>query len=153
MNRQIESIRQARTSLLEQVEDLTVDQFNQIPIGFQNNINWNMGHMVVVQQRICYKKSGLAPSISDDFVEKFRPGSRPEGMIGVLEIVNIKHLLVSTLDQLETDYKNRVFANYNAWTSRLGTKIANIDDGLEFLAFHEQLHAKTIKTKKKMVKK
>jgi len=153
MNRQIENIRKARTSLLEQVEDLSADQFNQIPHGFQNNISWNMGHMIVVQERICYQKSGLQLFINDDFVEKFKPGSRPDGVIGVLEIVNIKQLLVTTLDQLEADYKNQIFANYNGWTSRLGTKIGNIDDGLEFLAFHEQLHAATIIAIMKMVTK
>ncbi|SRR5258708_2264622 len=151
MNRQIETIRKARISLLEQSEDLTVDQFNQIPQGFKNNIIWNMGHMIVVQQGICYQKSGLPLLISVDFGKKFGPGSRPEGIIGVIEIVNIKQLLVSTLEQLETDYKTRAFGNYMAWTSRFGTEIASIDDSLGFLSFHEQLHAETIMAIKKMV--
>lgn len=150
MNRQIEAIRKTRTMLLEQVEGLTVEQFNQIPQGFQNNISWNMGHMIVVQQGICYRKSGLTLLINDDFSEKFRPGSKPKGIIDVLEIINIKQLLVTTLDQLETDYKSRVFSNYMAWTTRLGTKIATIDDGLGFLSFHEQLHLGNIITIKEV---
>src|ERR1700735_2361805 len=103
MNLQIETIRKARTSLLEQLQGLTAEQFNQIPTGFKNNISWNMGHMIVVQQGICYQKSGLPHLISDHFGKKFGPGSRPEEIIGVIEIVNIKQLLVTTLEQLETD--------------------------------------------------
>ena len=151
MNRQIETIRNARTSLLEQLEDLTVDQFNQIPLGFKNNISWNMGHMIVVQQGICYQKSGLPQLISDDFGKKFGPGSRPEGIISVIEIVNIKQLLVITLEQLETDYESQIFGNYISWSTRFGNKAVSIDDGLEFLSFHEKLHLETITAMKRVV--
>jgi len=150
MNRQIDTIREARTSLLEEVEDLTVDQFNQMPEGFNNNIIWNLGHVIAVQQGVCYKKAGLPAFIRDDFGEKFRPGSRPEGIVGLLEIVNIKQLLVTTLEQLETDYYSGAFGNYMAWTTRFGTKIASIDDCLGFLSFHEQLHTETIIAIKKI---
>lgn len=153
MNRQIETIRKARTSLLVQLEDLTVDQFNQIPQGFGNNICWNLGHMIVVQQGICYQKSGLPLLISNDFGKKFGPGSRPEGFTGVIEIVNIKHLLVTTLEQLETDYENQIFGNYSGWSSRFGNMVLNIDDGLEFLSFHENLHLEIITTLKGLVTK
>lgn len=151
MNQQLETIREARTSLFEHVDDLTVGQFNQIPQGFENNICWNMGHMIVVQQGICYQKSGLPLLINEDFWEKFRPGSRPEGIIGVFEILNIKQLLVATLDQLETDYERQIFGNYMNWSTRIGTKVTSIDDALEFLAFHEKLHLGTIISIKKLV--
>ena len=151
MNRQIETIKKARTSLLEQIEDLTVDQFNQIPQGFENNISWNMGHMIVVQQGICYQKSGLPQLISDNFGKKFGPGSRPEEIIGIIEIINIKQLLVTTLEQLETDYESRIFGNYMGWSTRLGNKVLSIHDGLEFLSFHEKLHSGTITAMKRLV--
>ena len=151
MNPQIETIRKERTWLLEQVEDLTADQFNQIPQGFKNNISWNMGHMIVVQQGICYQKSGLQQLISDDFGKKFGPGSRPEEVISVIEIVNIKQLLVTTLEQLETDYENQIFDNYISWSTRFGKKAVSIDDGLEFLLFHEKLHSGTITAIKRLV--
>jgi hypothetical protein len=151
MNLQIETIRKARTSLLEQLEELTVDQFNQIPQGFKNNISWNMGHMIVVQQGICYQKSGLPLLISDDFGKRFGPGSRPGELIGVIEIVNIKQLLVTTLEQLETDHEREVFDNYMGWSTRFGNKVVNIDDALDFLSFHEKLHSVTITAIKRLL--
>jgi DinB superfamily len=151
MTLQIETIRKARTLLLEQLEDLTVDQFNQIPQGFKNNIGWNMGHMIVVQQGICYQKSGLPLLISDDFGKRFGPGSRPGEIIGVIEIVNIKQLLVTTLEQLEIDYESQIFDNYRGWATRFGNMVVNIDDGLEFLSFHEKLHSGTITRMKTLV--
>jgi hypothetical protein len=151
MNRQIKTIRKARTSLLEQLEDLTVDQFNQIPQGFKNNISWNMGHMIVVQQGICYQKSGLPLLISDAFGKRFGPGTSLGEIIGVIEIVNIKQLLVTTLEQLETDYESQIFGNYMGWSTRFGNKVVNIDDGLEFLSFHEKLHSGAITAMKRLV--
>ena len=151
MNRQIETIRKARTSLLEQLEELTVEQFNRIPQGFGNNISWNMGHMIVVQQGICYEKSGLPLLISDDFEKRFGPGSRPVGNLGVIEIVYIKQLLVTTLEQLEADYESHIFGNYVGWSTRFGNKVVDIDDALEFLSFHENLHLGTITAMKRLV--
>jgi uncharacterized damage-inducible protein DinB len=151
MNKQIQIIRDTRASLLEQLNDLSIKQFNQTPRGFVNNIGWNMGHLIVVQQGICYQKAGLPLLIRDDFWQQFKPGSRPERIIDEVEIANIKQLLITTLDQFETDYNNRVFGNYTGWTTRLGTTIMNIDDGLEFLSFHEKLHSGTITALKRLV--
>ncbi|KAA9037154.1 DinB family protein [Ginsengibacter hankyongi] len=153
MTTHIKTIRDARAWLLEQVKDVSISQFNQIPPGFTNNICWNMGHLVAVQQAICYKNAGLPLSISDDFWKKFRSGSKPDVIFGECDIIQIKQLLITTLDQLETDYINRVFANYTAWSTRIGTKITSIDDGLEFLAFHERLHSGTITALKRLVSK
>jgi len=110
-----------------------------------------MGHLVAVQQGICYQKAGLPLLISDDFLKKFKPGSKPDGIFSEDDVVHLKQLLVSTLDQLETDYNNRVFSNYTPWSTRFGTRVTNIDDGLEFLSFHEKLHSGTITALKRLV--
>jgi hypothetical protein len=144
MTRQIETIRQTRSSLLEQLKDLSNEQFNQIPDGFNNNIGWNLGHLIAVQQGICYKKAGLPTLVSDDFWERFRSGSKPEGIMDDDELAHIKQLLFITLDQLETDYNKQIFGNYTAWSTRLGDELTCIDDGLKFLSFHEGLHSDII---------
>jgi hypothetical protein len=110
-----------------------------------------MGHMIVVQQGICYQKSGLQLLISDALGKRFGPGTSPEEIIGVIEIVNIKQLMVTTLEQLETDYESQIFGNYMGWSTRFGNKVVNIDDGLEFLSFHEKLHSGTITAMKRLV--
>lgn len=144
MNSQIETIRKTRSLLLEQLAGLSTSQFNQAPKGFSNNIAWNLGHLVAVQQGVCYKKAGLPTMISDGFWRRFRSGSKPEGMIDAKEISHIKQLLFFTLNQLETDYNKQIFGNYTAWTTLPGDELTCIDDGLKFLEFHEALHAGTI---------
>lgn len=46
------TLRHIRTSVLNLIESLTLKQINEIPAGFNNNIIWNLGHLVATDQRI-----------------------------------------------------------------------------------------------------
>jgi len=141
MTKQIEIIRKTRSFLLDHVKDLTTEQFNKIPEGFNNNIIWNLAHLIAAQQGVCYIKAGLAPRLDEDFINAFKSGTKPGNPLSEAEIENIKSLLFTTLDQLEDDYNSGVFGNYTAWTVRYGVEFTNIEDAITFLPFHEGLHS------------
>ena len=153
MKLQIETIRKTRSFLLEQIKNLSNEQLNQVAGGFNNNIIWNLGHMIAAQQGMCYKRAGLPTMISEEFWEKYRTGSKPEGMVSDDEIEQIKDLLFTTLDKFENDYDNKIFGNYTAWLTRYGVELAGIDDALKFLPFHEGLHSGMIIAIKRLVTK
>ncbi len=50
MNNKIEKIKKTRRFLLNLVSELSTDQLNEIPPDFNNNIIWNMGHLIAAQQ-------------------------------------------------------------------------------------------------------
>jgi|SRR5437588_5100054 len=151
MKKQIEIIKKVRANLLEGIKDLNAEQLNKIPEGFNNNIIWNLGHLIAVQQGVCYKRAGLPTMISDDFWEKYRSGSKPEGIINETEIDHIKQLFFTSLDQLEADYDKGIFSNYTAWATRSNVEIASIDDALSFVPFHEGLHSGVIGTMSRLL--
>lgn len=151
MTKQIEFIRKTRTFLLKNLEDLTTGQYNKIPEGFNNNIIWNLGHMIAAQQGVCYIRAGLAPRVGEDIINSFKSSTKPERIFSEAEIENIKTLLFSTLDQLEQDYNNGIFNGYTVWSTRYGVELASIDDALDFLPFHEGLHSGCIGALKKLV--
>jgi hypothetical protein len=153
MIKQIEIIRKTRSFLLEQLKDLTTEQYNKIPEGFNNNIIWNLGHMVAAQQGVCYIKAGLAPRSDEDFINTFKSGTKPSRIFSEAEIENIKSLLFSTLDQLEEDYSNHIFGGYTAWSTRYGVELASIDNAIDFLPFHEGLHSGCSTALKRLVTK
>jgi hypothetical protein len=140
MTKSIEIIKKPRLALFELIKDLSIEQLNQVPPGFNNNIIWNLGHLVAAQQGICYRRAGVATIISEDFFNTYGPGSKPDRFISKAELDEIKEYFTSTLDQFVVDYNNNLFANYVAWTTRYGVDLNTIDDAFKFLPFHEGLH-------------
>ena len=140
MTKQIEIVRSLREFLLSTVNELSTEQLNQIPDGFGNNIIWNLAHLIAAQQGICYIRAGLNAPLGEDFVNTYKTGTKPEKFVDAAEIEHIKQLFFSTLDQLETDYNNNIFTGYTAITTRYGVALNNIDDGINFLSFHEGYH-------------
>ena len=140
MTKSIEIIKKPRLALFELIKDLSIEQLNQVPAGFNNNIIWNMGHLVAAQQGICYRRAGVEMIVSEDYYNTYGPGSKAERFISQAELEEIKDYFTSTLDQFVIDYNNNVFANYVAWTTRYGVDLNNVEDAFKFLPFHEGLH-------------
>jgi len=136
----ITTIRKTREHLIHLLEGLTAEQLNRVPAGFNNNIIWNLAHLVSAQQGICYTRADKDIVTDDKYFTPYRPGTKPDNFIDAAEIANIKQLLFSTIDQLETDYNKGVFANYGAWISRYGVEINTIEDAINFLPFHDGMH-------------
>ncbi|RYE26375.1 MAG: DinB family protein [Sphingobacteriaceae bacterium] len=153
MIQQIKNIKIVRTTLLTLIEDLTTEQLNKIPEGFNNNIIWNVAHLTAAQQGLCYKRAALQPVVQEKYLSPYLPGTKPEHFVDAAEIETIKILLLSTIDELESDYKKSFFTNYTAFTTRYGVEISSIDDAIHFLPFHEGLHSGAIMALKKLVQK
>lgn len=151
MNEKIELIRKTRNFLITGIKDLTNEQLNTIPPGFNNNIVWNLGHLVASQQGICYARAGLKTFVSAEFFNNYKPGSKPEGNVNEEDIEKIKDLLFSSLEIFEQDYEKGLWASYPAWTTRSGIEIDSIDKAIDFLHYHEGLHSGYILTMKRVV--
>lgn len=136
------------------IEANTLEDLNKIPAGFNNNIIWNIGHIVVTEQLLAYKLSGLEPSISVDLINKYRKDTKPEGDVSQAEVDEIKDLLVSTVKETEENYKKGAFNNYNAYTvSTTGNTLNNIDEALQFILTHEGIHYGYVLALLKVVKR
>ena len=144
MTQQIENIKSVRKYLLNLIADLTPEQLNKTPEGFSNNIIWNLAHLTATQQRICYLRAGLEPVVQEQYITPFIPGTKPEGFIDAAEIETIKSLFISTIEELESDYKKNFFTTYEEITIRYGVTLNNVDDAINFLPYHEGYHTGVI---------
>lgn len=142
MNKIFEVIRASRKALLSLVEDLTTEQLNKIPAGFNNNLAWQMGHLVVSQQILCYKLSNNQLVIDASLVDKYRNGSKPESFISTEEISQLKTYLLDTIDQLEEDLATDKFENYTPYSisTYKGYRLEKIEDAIKFIVSHDGLH-------------
>lgn len=121
-------------------EDYTLEQLNKIPIGFNNNLIWNIGHVMVSQQSLVYKGSNTPLNVSDELVAMYARGTKPERDITQAEADVIRELLFSLAEKTEQDYANSLFTTYNARKSEMGFSLDTVEDAIAFNNHHESLH-------------
>lgn len=148
---QISNIKQTRKFLLTLIEGLTLEQLNKQPNGFNNNIFWNIGHIVVAQQGLCYVRAGLQPHLDEAILNEFKSGTKPNRAYTQDDLDRMKSALFSTLDELEQDISKNYFVQYAPFSTRYDVEIKNIEDAVAFLQFHEGLHIGYIMALKKIV--
>jgi len=151
MHPQIDRIRKIRQYILKIIEPLTIDQLNEIPQGFNNNIVWNVAHLTAAQQGLCYIRAGLKTFVEEAYFLAYKAETKPEEPVDDVEWDNIKALLFSSLDQLQQDYDAGTFNNYTSWTTRYDVTLSTIDDALDFILFHEGLHLGYIMALKRVI--
>ena len=153
MNFVFEVLEKTRGSFKRILEKKSLEDLNKIPNGFNNNIIWNIGHIVVTEQLLAYKLSGLPMMVSDDLVNKYRKDTKPEGGVTQEEVNEIKSLLFSTIERTAIDYKNNTFENFKEYTvSTTGNTLKTIDESLQFVLFHEGMHLGYVLALLKVVK-
>lgn len=140
-----------RVFLNRWMEQLTLEQLNKIPDGFSNNILWNIGHIVVVQQMLTYHLSGLQMHIPETWIPLFKRGTRPERNYSQEEADAIRNALIAQVEQTQKDAALGVFKNYLPFTSASGFTMNRIEDAVAFNNFHEGIHFGVILQLKKWV--
>jgi len=79
------------------LEKTSLDDLNKIPQGFNNNIIWNIGHIVVTQQLLAYKLSGLPMMVSDSMIAKYM---NPVGLVMLIPAAIATMSTVNTFTHL-----------------------------------------------------
>lgn len=151
MNQPFEILRAARSNYWNAVKDLSWDQLTMIPQNFNNNILWNLGHVVVTQQLLCYKMSGLPLNVSDELVGRYAKGSSPTNDISKQDLEWIKKDLVRLPELLEEDYNAGKFKEFTAYKSSFGYELSSIEDAIAFNNVHEGLHLGYLMALKRVV--
>ncbi|WP_281541603.1 DinB family protein [Maribacter aestuarii] len=144
MKNQLEFTLQNRKNLHYILNNTSKENLLKIPAGFRNNIWWNIAHVVVTQQLLIYKLSGIQMRIPNEFVDKFKKGTVPDGHATETEIKTIDELLIPTIQWTKEDYESGIFKDYHEYTTSAKVTLGNIDDAISFNLFHEGLHLGSI---------
>lgn len=155
MKESIDIMRGARLFLINLVDGISIEKLNEIPDGFNNNLAWNFGHVIATQQILCYRNAGVKPAIEDEFIDKYKSGTRPEGFIDEKSFGIFKKNLIQTIDKFEEDSTTNIFENYKAFDlkSYPGVRLKNINDAAKFASFHDGLHVGYSMALKRSLKK
>lgn len=151
MNKAFEITLQNRKILKSFLKNYSLDQLNKVPTGFSNNLIWNIGHIVVVQQLLVYKLSALEPMVSKELISKYAKGTKPEQTVDQSQVNEIENLLFTTIEQTKTDFENNIFENYHEFKNEFGFTIKSAAEAVAFNYFHEATHLGIMMSIKKFV--
>lgn len=140
MNQAFEITTQNRKVLASYLENYSLEQLNKVPDGFSNNLIWNIAHIIVVQQLLVYKLSGLPTMISDEMISKYQKGTKPEVDVVQKEVDEIRELLFETVNQTRIDFDNQIFKTYHEFTNNLGFTLRNVEEAIAYNYYHEAMH-------------
>ncbi|MDO9038439.1 MAG: DinB family protein [Lutibacter sp.] len=140
MQKNFDILIKTRQLILNITENLSMEQLNKIPQGFKNNIAWNIAHLTVTQQLLCYKLSGLNCLVSEEMIAKFQKGTAPNHPISKVAFEAIKLQFLQLPLQLEDDYNKGIFKNYNEYLTSVDITLNTVEDGIVFNTYHEGIH-------------
>lgn len=140
MKEHITNLRATRELIAKVVDGLTIAQINTIPKGFNNNIAWNLGHILVTQQLLIYALSGTKTIIPSETIEIFRKGTAPQKQVSKEQLQEIMNYLDSTVDQMATDLDNNIFGLYKEYPTSYGLVLHSVEEAVVFNNMHEALH-------------
>ncbi|MGI9532115.1 DinB family protein [Lutimonas sp.] len=141
----------SRKALLNILESKSYDELVEIPENFKNSIFWNVAHLLVTQQLLFYKLSGLELRIDKEMVRKYGKGSLATEDVDAADIEYIKKHLVVAMEQTVKDYYEGVFSGFTPYMTSTGIELKNIEDVVSFSAFHDGIHLGVVLSLKKIV--
>ena len=140
----------ARERMANGLKELTPEQWFTQPDGFANNIAWNVGHLVMAQQGLCYGRLGLDAPIGQEKISELRTlygsGTSPADWTENPDTDELVRLFVELPKQMGEDVAAGKFDNLEMPEPVEGRfpPPQSVMHGLIFNQYHEGLHLGTI---------
>lgn len=145
-------LQKTRQLFLAMIRDLSIEELNRIPEGFNNNIIWNLGHIAESTLGLCYIRSQVKPDMALPFAGRFGKGTRPQGLIGEQQVTEIKECIAASLDPIAAEIQSGVFNQVVPYsTDTYQVPMDNIENILNCCLAHENLHLGIAKAQKTLI--
>lgn len=136
---------------LTMINHLKEEQIDIVPDGFNNNIRWNIGHILVAQDYLLYGRDQAANIVKPGYVELFNQGTKPADWTGeVPSLATLAADLEAQMSRIEKDFGHR-------WDEKLpkpfilrpGTEMTTYGEVMIFTLYHEGWHVGYIQSLKR----
>jgi DinB superfamily len=143
MNYSLIIFRQTRQNIFDLTRQLNDGQLMKIPQNRRNNILWNMGHVVAIQQLLLYRSIGLAVGVPEDFITNFKKDTSPQNWESPPDIQEVRKALIDTSKKFLSDFENSLFENtilQMKFKMVFGVTITTSREAILFNNTHEAMH-------------
>lgn len=132
----------SRKAFIQFLDTCSLEELNSIPEGFNNNIIWNFGHIVVSTQTLCYVRTGILPDTHGiKYVDDYAKGTKPTYWVRQEEVDDLKQLAISTIKEIKNDYTRDRFAQVQPYsTATFQASIGSFNEVLATCVGHDNLH-------------
>ncbi|MEF3306075.1 DinB family protein [Paenibacillus sp. GYB003] len=138
----------SRSRTLQIAADVTESQADVVPEGFNNNIRWNLGHIVTVQERFAFRLIGEPMDLPEELMSLFVGGTKPaDWQTPAPGLAELRTLLEEQPERIRKRIEGRL-------DEKLKVPFKELDRLADVLAFgvgHEGLHAGYIQALKRVV--
>lgn len=134
-----------RKALAQDLKDATPTLLQTIPEGFNNNIHWQVGHILFVTEHFFFKGQEKLPA---NYIQFFGPGTKPADWDE--EAPNLETLLEQLNEQLERIKE----VPSEAFEQKLPKRFLGNNTYGELIAtgaFHEAMHVGQIQSMKRLI--
>ena len=140
-----------RKSLVKILDGMSEESMLKIPETHRNSVFWNVAHLMVTQQLLAYKLSGLPLNIEDSFDERYAKGSEATEAVATEDIIFVKENLVLLSEKVEQDFSAGLFKTYKSYMTSTGIELTSIEGAMKFSSFHDGIHLGVVLSLKKLV--
>lgn len=134
----IDSIRQKAIALIKETPP---EVLNQIPAGFNNNMIWNFGHLVVSGYSLVFKVTQVDPGFIIPFQEAYKKGSKPAAPATqqeIEELIGLSNTFTRAVKEALDANRFQEISTYT--TDTFGVPVTTIEEMLITVAAHDTLH-------------
>lgn len=144
---------QTRNNFLAILVSSSIAELNAIPIGFNNNVIWNIAHIVATTDILYYSLNGLTPKLDSSFIDSYRKGTKPTEMADQVMVDSLKLNLLSQIERIENDINDGTFPSNlpKAYTTSYNFELKTFEDIIRFNQVHEALHMGIVMSLRKFV--
>ena len=137
-----------RHHLLREIEGLSRDQLLEIPEGRDDNVLWNVGHLLCSLSRLTYGRAGHPLPIPQRYLDLMGKNTNALNWPEPPDVDVVINQFKSLPAQIESDHAAGKFDAYEPLQITSTHTIDSLEEAVNFHCFHEGLHIGMIITLK-----
>lgn len=145
------TLRTTRWHMVREINGLSNAELLIIPESRDDNILWNIGHLLCSLSRLTYVFSGYPLPIPEPYLTNFGKGTNALGWVSPPDPDEVLRLFLEMPGRIEADYRAGKFVEYKTLTLGGGHTVESVEEAIAFHCFHEGLHIGMVISLKRML--